>query len=76
MTVTLTGPNLTGVEVEDRWLRSDADGRDIADEVESACRQGYRAIDDEAAAAPTPHLDAIRDLARDPQEFLRRLTGG
>ncbi|MBW6433846.1 YbaB/EbfC family nucleoid-associated protein [Actinoplanes hulinensis] len=77
VTVTFTGRHLTAVEIDFRWLGAEADGRQIADEVEAACREAYRVIaaEDEAAAARTPHLTAVRDLARDPREFLRRITG-
>ncbi|MBB3093819.1 DNA-binding protein YbaB [Actinoplanes campanulatus] len=77
VTVTLTGSHLTTVEIDERWLRSEASGRQMADEIEAACRQAYRAIaaDDEAAAAGTPHLNEVRELARDSQNFIRRVTG-
>ncbi|MEV0898441.1 YbaB/EbfC family nucleoid-associated protein [Actinoplanes sp. NPDC049802] len=77
VTVTFTGRQLTAVEVDSRWLAAEAGGQQVADEVQAACREAYRTIaaEDEAAAARTPHLSAVRDMARDPQEFLRRLTG-
>ncbi|GGN76087.1 hypothetical protein GCM10010112_47970 [Actinoplanes lobatus] len=77
VTITLTGSHLTTVEIDERWLRSEASGRQVADEIEAACRQAYRAIaaDDEATSTRTPHLDEVRRLARDPENFIRRVTG-
>jgi len=78
VTVTMTGAQLVTVELDGRWLRQEPTGRQVADEIESACRQAYSSLarQTEAAEAQSPHVAEVRALTRDPQEFVRRLGLG
>lgn len=78
VTVTITGQQLVAVEPDGRWLREDPTGRQVADEIESACRTAYAAAaqQTEAAEAESPHVAEVRALTRDPREFVRRLGLG
>jgi len=78
VTVTMTGSQLVTVELDGRWLRQEPTGRQVADEIESACRQAYASLaqQTEAAEAQSPHVAEVRALTRDPREFVRRLGLG
>jgi DNA-binding protein YbaB len=78
VTVRLTGAQLIEVDITQRWLRLAPTGREIADEIEAACRRAYEIEAELAAdaAAQAPRTAAVRALARDPQEFVRRLGLG
>ncbi|MDT5049043.1 MAG: hypothetical protein QOG75_4941, partial [Mycobacterium sp.] len=75
VTARLTGTHLTGLEIALRWLRLGPTGREIGAEIEAACREAYETQAGLAAdaAAQASHTAAVRELARDPHEFVRRL---
>jgi DNA-binding protein YbaB len=78
VTVTVAGSQVVEVTIDTGWLRSAPGGRQVADEIQSACREAY---DAEAANLATamkqaPHATAVRDLAQNPKELLRRLGLG
>lgn len=78
VTVTVTGSQIVNIEIQLRWLQQEPIGRQIADEIEAACRQAYEIEAKLAAdaAARSPHVAELRDLAHDPQELVRRLGLG
>ena len=74
VTVTTSGPNITGIQLNERWVHHTGD-RQIADAVRDAIRGvGAGAAQKQAdILAQFPEIAEIRQLAANPADLLRRL---
>lgn len=75
VTVAMTGGQITGVEINQRWLQEQPSGQALGSEVRAACRDAYDRVAREEAAilAGSPALTELREIIADPAALLRRL---
>jgi hypothetical protein len=74
-TVTLTGKRITALTLSARWLNTQPTGQVVAEAIQAAVVEAYRAgaVRTATAMASLPAIAAVQPGAIDPAAFLRRL---